>query len=75
MQIIDTTNDRLVGATHELRNNSWEPIIVYIAQPIRTRQEAFRFAAWLTTMADASLPNEPNNSHTFADILSALECS
>lgn len=50
-----------------------------VIRPIRfpeftTRQQAYRFAAWLITMAEVSLPQEPGE-HELDDILRAVQNS
>jgi hypothetical protein len=37
----------------------------------RTKQRAFRYAAWLVSLAEV-LPDEPGDSHTFEEILEAI---
>src|ERR1700752_4744439 len=52
---------RWVGMTHNYRG---DPVF-------RTKQRAFRYAAWLVSLAEV-LPDETGDSHTFAEILEAI---
>lgn len=43
-----------------------------VDRPFRTKQRAFRLAAWLVHMAELNLPDEDMPS-TFEDVLAAIE--
>lgn len=61
--LIDTTNEFLLGSNG---NN----IAPQFLPRLRTRQQAYRFAAWCQTMGE-SLPDEPGG-HTFEQIRKAI---
>ena len=78
---IDTTNEFALGAGSNLPNHS-ETIkgrgkYVKVCTPayvlFRTRQSAYRFAAWLIVLAD-TLPHEPGE-HDFLAVLEAVQDS
>lgn len=77
---IQTINDHALHLGQNLPNHSTSLAGrgKYIAQGValpplwRTRQDAYRYAAWLITMAEA-LPNEDDcEAHTFEVVLDAV---
>lgn len=79
---VDTTNEFALGLGHNLPNHSMSMIgrSAYIAPTVRdvplfrTRQSAYRYAAWLMTMAE-TLPHEDSNEHSWEQILHAIRNS
>lgn len=75
---IDTVNEYLIGAGENLPNHSLSQMgrSKFIRQHLpsvptfRTRQAAFRYAAYLLTMAEV-LPDE-DGEHTFEQVLNAV---
>ena len=78
---IDTTNDYLLGAGQNLPNHSMSmaglgafvrPALSEL--PIwRTRQDAYRYAAWLITLAETHLPDGDDESGvTFEQVRDAV---
>lgn len=70
---INTANEFLLG----LSSISGQPAIeaAFIRPVFRSRQQAFRFAAWLATMAE-TLPDETpeaTHAHSFEEILAAIQ--
>lgn len=42
--------------------------------PLRTKQQAFRLAAWIARYAEAyNLPDEATGAHTFEEVYNAIE--
>ena len=77
---IDTTNEWMLGYSRNLPNHSASKAgysgfiamrLSHVPLVFRTRQSAYRFAAYLITMAEL-LPHENTNEHTFEDILQAI---
>lgn len=78
---IDTTNDYLLSAGQNLPNHTMTRAGLgrYVTQSLRevplfrTKQEAFRYAAWLSVMADAYLPDDPDApAFTFEQVRDAV---
>ena len=78
---IDTANNYLISVGQNLPNHSaaLEGRAAFVRQSIaviptfRTRQEAFRYAAYLVILAENSLPDEDGcELHTFAAVTSAI---
>lgn len=80
-QVIDTTNEWALHTGKNLPNHSeslrGRGTFIKVGDAtnlvIRTKQKAYRLAAWLVTLAD-TLPDE-DPAHEFNDILSAVENS
>ena len=75
MADINTTNEFLLGLTHRgPHTEAGKPCIRPAGlQPyFNTKQGAYRFAAWLITMADL-LPDELDSTATFEDVLKAVQ--
>lgn len=77
---VDTSNDYLLSAGQNLPNHSTSLAgrgrFVRQSFPelptFRTKQQAYRYAAYLTTMADVHLPDEEGaETHTFEVVLDA----
>jgi hypothetical protein len=76
---VNTTNDYALGAGQNMPNHSTtmngrgnfvKPMIPTL--PIfRTKQEAYRFTAWLLLMADNHLPDE-EGAHTLEEVTAAV---
>lgn len=62
---VDTVNEYLLASRQG--GNEISPAML---PRFRTRQQAYRFAAWLNAMAD-TLPNEPRQ-HTYDQISKAI---
>lgn len=75
--VINTSNEFLLGLTHR---GPHTPAGAPCIRPSgvmpywNTRQGAYRFAAWLISMADM-LPDEDDSSHDFPTILKAIQNS
>lgn len=79
---IETINDWAWGAGKNLPNHSASlaGLGKYVRQGIheiptfRTRQDAYRYAAWLITMAEVSLPDKEDcKGQTFEKVLDAVK--
>lgn len=78
----DTANEYLIGYGKNLPNHS-ESLRNrpgFLRQQVsglptfRTREAAYRYAAWLVSMAETMLPAEdPDNPHTFDEVLDAVK--
>lgn len=77
---IDTTNEWALSCAHNLPNHSMTKIgrggfiamrLSHVPLVFRTKQCAYRFAAWLITLAE-TLPDEDERQHTFEEILRAV---
>jgi hypothetical protein len=77
---VDTSNDYLLSHGQNLPNHStsMQGLGGFVRQSLpelptfRTKQAAFRYAAYLITMADIHLPNEDGaEAHTFEVVLDA----
>lgn len=81
-QVINTLNEYGLGAGQNLPNHSTSmrgrgafvrPLPTFDQLPtFRTKQEAYRFAAWLLILSDSHLPNEPGD-HTFEQVTEAIK--
>lgn len=78
---IDTRNEWFLAAGQNLPNHSTslEGRGRFVRQSIpvvptfRNKQEAYRFAAWLITLAENHLPDEEGcESHTFEEVMKAI---
>lgn len=66
ISLVNTTNEFLLGLT-----GGDHPMVAPHSHPTyRTKQEAYRYAAWLLFMADC-LPDEPSK-HTFEEVSQAI---
>lgn len=75
---VDAANDYMIGLGENLPNHSLSQMgrSKFVRQKVagmptfRTQQEAFRYAAWLVSMAEV-LPHE-DGEHTFEQVLDAV---
>ncbi len=78
--LIDTTNDYLLGTGENLPNSTWASrgqarYVTQILQELpvwRVRQDAYRYAAWLISLAEI-LPDSPEETGvTFEQVQDAI---
>jgi hypothetical protein len=78
---VDTQNSYMLSAGQNLPNHSTSMAGrgKFVRQALgkipefRTKQQAYRYAAWLITMADSWLPDEEGcESHDFPTVLAAI---
>jgi hypothetical protein len=78
---ISTLNDFMLSSGRNLPNHSssMSGRAVFVRQSLpeiptfRDRHKAYRYAAWLISMAEALLPDEPGQEDvTFEEVLSAI---
>lgn len=79
----DTTNDFGLCVGQNLPNHSMSIAgrskfvrQTHLRPPVfRTKQQAFRYAAWLIELADINLPNYEGVTHTFEEVRNAIQNS
>lgn len=79
---VETINEYAINAGQNLPNHtsSLNGLGKYVRQGVpelptfRTKQQAYRYAAWLITMAEIQLPDEEDcESHDFEAVLNAVQ--
>lgn len=68
LSILETANEFMLAERGGGRGAEISPMLL---PRMRTRQQAYRFAAWCETMADV-LPNEPGSTATYEQIRAAI---
>lgn len=78
---VETTNDYGLACGQNLPNHSASMAgrgkfvrqVIPKVPEFRTKQEAYRYAAWLATLAETHLPDDKDSeSHTFEEVQNAI---